>query len=75
MMLSKIIGFELEQAMEHGALEAFTIPISMKKWPGLLLAILRWPVKSLGFLDFSDEISPTPACGDFAGLVKYCYEI
>ena len=40
-MTGEAIGFALEQLMEHGALDAFTVPIGMKKSrPGVMLTVL-----------------------------------
>jgi uncharacterized protein (TIGR00299 family) protein len=40
-MTGEAMGFALEQLMEHGALDAFTIPIGMKKSrPGFMLTVL-----------------------------------
>ena len=40
-MTGEAMGFALEQLMEHGALDAFTIPIGMKKSrPGVMLTVL-----------------------------------
>ena len=40
-MTGEAMGFALEQLMEHGALDAFTVPIGMKKSrPGVMLTVL-----------------------------------
>lgn len=40
-MTGEAMGFTLEQLMEHGALDAFTVPIGMKKSrPGVMLTVL-----------------------------------
>ena len=40
-MTGEAMGFALEQLMEHGALDAFTVPIGMKKSrPGFMLTVL-----------------------------------
>ena len=40
-MTGEAMGFSLEQLMEHGALDAFTVPIGMKKSrPGVMLTVL-----------------------------------
>ena len=40
-MTGEAIGFALEQLMEHGALDAFTVPVGMKKSrPGVMLTVL-----------------------------------
>ena len=40
-MTGEAMGFALEQLMEHGALDAFTVPIGMKKSrPGVMMTVL-----------------------------------
>ena len=40
-MTGEAMGFALEQLMEHSALDAFTVPIGMKKYrPGVMLTVL-----------------------------------
>ena len=40
-MTGEAMGFALEQVMEHGALDAFTVPVGMKKSrPGVMLTVL-----------------------------------
>jgi uncharacterized protein (TIGR00299 family) protein len=48
----QLIGYVLEQALAAGALEAFTVPVQMKKSrPGQLLTLLCRPPDSAALLD------------------------